>query len=96
QDASFRAAGRLQCKAAWRSNVVYLVRQANTAVQLPSDSLRAGLKTLYAALTAVALEPLKLPTAALPKALLSPAEFCILKLLGYKGKFRAIITASRA
>ncbi|MBU2344520.1 MAG: hypothetical protein KJ888_09970, partial [Gammaproteobacteria bacterium] len=61
----------------------YLVRQANTAVQSPSDSLRAGLKALYAALTVVALEPLELPTAALPKALFSPAEFCILKLLGY-------------
>ena len=52
-------------------------------MQSPSDSLRAGLKALYAALTVVALEPLKLPTAALPKALLSPAEFCILKSLGY-------------
>ncbi|EGM76592.1 hypothetical protein Rhein_3322 [Rheinheimera sp. A13L] len=62
----------------------YLARQANTAVQSPCDSQRAGLKALYAALTVVALEPLKLPTAALPKGLLSPAEFCILKLLGYK------------
>jgi hypothetical protein len=61
----------------------HLARQANTAVQSPSDSQRAGLKALYAAFTVVALEPLKLPTAALPKALLSPAEFCILKLLGY-------------
>jgi hypothetical protein len=52
-------------------------------VQSPSDSQRAGLKDLYAALTVVALEPLKLPTAALPKGLLSPAEFCILQLLGY-------------
>jgi hypothetical protein len=52
-------------------------------VQSPSDSQRAGLKDLYAALTVVALEPLKLSTAALPKGLLSPAEFCILKLLGY-------------
>jgi hypothetical protein len=54
-------------------------------VQSPSNSLRAGLKALYAALTVVALDPLKLPTAALPKGLLSPAEFYILPLLGYIG-----------
>ena len=51
--------------------------------QVTFQSRWAGLKALYAALTVVALEPLKLPTAALPKAFFSPAEFCILKLLGY-------------
>jgi len=52
-------------------------------VEAPRGSRRAGIKALYAALAVLALEPPKLQTAALPKALLSPAEIRILKSLGY-------------
>jgi len=57
----------------------HLARQANAAVEVPGSSRRAGLKVLYAALAGVALEPPKLPPAALPKVLLSPAEIRILR-----------------
>jgi len=45
--------------------------------------LRTGLKALDAALALVALEQPKLPIAALPQVLLSPAEIRIFKLFGY-------------
>jgi hypothetical protein len=48
-----------------------------------------GLKTLDAALALVALVSPKLPNAALPQALLSPAKKSIFKLIGYISVLRA-------
>ncbi|OBP13107.1 hypothetical protein A5320_19845 [Rheinheimera sp. SA_1] len=57
------------------------VAQAKTAQY--RSFLRTGLKALDAALALVALEQPKLPNAALPQVLLSPAEIRIFKLFGY-------------
>ena len=46
----------------------------------------SGLKALEAALALVALESPKLPNAALPQDLLSPAKKSIFKLIGYKAE----------
>jgi hypothetical protein len=55
-----------------------------------------GLKTLDAALALVALESPKLPNAALPQALLSPAKKSIFKLFGDKQYLNCFQIAEKA
>jgi hypothetical protein len=69
-------------------------RKANTV--RCSSFLRTGLKALDAALTLVALEQPKLPIAALPQALLSPAENASSMILGINLKSLAKLEFAQA
>ncbi|MFT4939808.1 MAG: hypothetical protein ACI88A_002857, partial [Paraglaciecola sp.] len=51
QNDGFRATGVLQFKASPCRNVVYLSKGNNAEVKCPRRSLRAGFKTIYAAVT---------------------------------------------